>query len=203
MVWNHLNVLKGTPYKIFNSRFPRDRSLDKCYKEFLIKQRNKQQTSATKPWQIHGKFIARISQNLSSLVNLLPGRPKICCGQTNWGVGATKAVSSGSSRVVSWSFQGVNQVLVQCADVPSCYIDVEQCTWLIKAVMVSQGLYGVSGLSRTDVVQHGDPKCNQVLVSQALQEVSGEPNFPHSFIYLPHGGSVLQWDIKQLSVISL
>ena len=58
--------------------------------------------------------------------------------------------------------------------------------------MVSQGFHGVPGLSRTDVAQHGDPKCDQVLVSQALQEVSGEPNFPHSFIYLPHGGSVLQ-----------
>ena len=67
---------------------------------------------AANSWQIHGKFIAPISQNLSSLVNLLPGRPKICCGQTNWGVGATKAVSSGSSGVVSWSFQGVNQVLL-------------------------------------------------------------------------------------------
>ena len=93
---------------------------------------------------------------------------------------------------------GKSGALVQCADVHNCNIDVEQC--IIKAVLVLQGLYGVS---RIDVVQHGDPKCNQVLVSQALQEVSGEPNFPHSFIYLPHGGSVLQWDIKQLSVISL
>ena len=43
------------------------------------------------------------------LVNFNPHPPKICCGQTNWGVGATKAVSWSSSGVVSQGFQGVNR----------------------------------------------------------------------------------------------
>ena len=51
--------------------------------------------------------------NGGCLVNLNSLRPKICCGRTNWGVGATKAVSWGSSGVGSEGFQGVNR-RVQC-----------------------------------------------------------------------------------------